>query len=290
MNLNLFPVRVPIGTGTDKTGAQIDILMTPEFARALSSLFNVLNGSSGESLTELAALLYQALVPVPAPMVADHFDTQPDFAGQIAALRSEVADLALALQPAATPTFADSQYGDQVLVPVAPNTALQDFITMLPPASATDWEHAGKIGFRTPNSAAFTTVSASGLLTANGAIRLNGTNSSTTGVGNYVRWSTNIIMQTEATNLLLITKIFNGAIFVDSMTVSSTAVSMPGTLTPAGGFGCNGKAAQTAFASGAALAAYAAGANGLATGAAMAALVAKVQAIDTALINNGITS
>ncbi|MES2346311.1 MAG: hypothetical protein V4641_01950 [Pseudomonadota bacterium] len=54
-------------------------------------------------------------------------------------------------------------------------------------------------------------------------------------------------------------------------------------------FGCNGKAPQAAVAVGAALAAYAAGANGLSTGAAMSALVAKVQAIDAALIANGIT-
>jgi hypothetical protein len=35
--LNLFPVRVPIGRTTDATGRSYDVLMTPEFARALST-------------------------------------------------------------------------------------------------------------------------------------------------------------------------------------------------------------------------------------------------------------
>lgn len=57
-----------------------------------------------------------------------------------------------------------------------------------------------------------------------------------------------------------------------------------------GGLGINGKAIQTPYAIGAALTAYSAGANGLANAADMSALVAKVQAIHTALINIGITS
>jgi hypothetical protein len=54
------------------------------------------------------------------------------------------------------------------------------------------------------------------------------------------------------------------------------------------GFGCNGTNPQTAASVGAALAAYSAGANGLASGAAMAALVAKVSAMEAALKANGI--
>lgn len=57
-----------------------------------------------------------------------------------------------------------------------------------------------------------------------------------------------------------------------------------------GAFGCNGSAAQTAYASGGALAAYAAGANGLSTGAEMSALHALVVAIRAALVANGIMS
>lgn len=57
-----------------------------------------------------------------------------------------------------------------------------------------------------------------------------------------------------------------------------------------GAFGCNSKAAQTAYASGGALAAYAAGANGLDTGANMSALHALVVNIRAALVANGIMS
>lgn len=56
------------------------------------------------------------------------------------------------------------------------------------------------------------------------------------------------------------------------------------------GFGCNTKAAQASVASGAVLAAYAGGANGLATAAAMQALVDKVTIIDAMLKANGIAS
>ncbi len=72
--------------------------------------------------------------------------------------------------------------------------------------------------------------------------------------------------------------------------VTFTSVVTTGDITAGGKFGCNAAAAQAAAASGAALIAYAAGANGLATGAAMQALVVKVQAIDAALKANGICS
>ncbi|MES2352075.1 MAG: hypothetical protein V4641_31285 [Pseudomonadota bacterium] len=55
-------------------------------------------------------------------------------------------------------------------------------------------------------------------------------------------------------------------------------------------FSCNGKTPQTAVASGGALAAYAAGANGLSTGAEMSALHAMVVNIRATLVANGIMS
>lgn len=64
-------------------------------------------------------------------------------------------------------------------------------------------------------------------------------------------------------------------------------ISTIGSLTAATGFGCNGKAAQTAVSSGAAIAAYGAGANGLDSGANMAALHALVIKMRDALIANG---
>jgi hypothetical protein len=67
-----------------------------------------------------------------------------------------------------------------------------------------------------------------------------------------------------------------------------------GTTTPNTGkfttFGANGATPQAAAASGVALVAYAAGANGLANGADMQALVNKVIAMDAALKANGILS
>ena len=57
-----------------------------------------------------------------------------------------------------------------------------------------------------------------------------------------------------------------------------------------GAFGCNSATVQTAAASGGALAAYGAGANGLDSGANMSALHALVVAIRAALVANGIMS
>lgn len=70
----------------------------------------------------------------------------------------------------------------------------------------------------------------------------------------------------------------------------SRPVTASSTVTVAGGFGCNTKAAQTAFASGGALNAYGAGVNGLDSGANMSALHALVVNIRAALVANGIMS
>ncbi len=66
--------------------------------------------------------------------------------------------------------------------------------------------------------------------------------------------------------------------------------TITGTLTVTTAFGCNSKAAQTAYVSGGALNAYGAGANGLDTGANMSALHALVVSIRAALVANGIMS
>ena len=63
-----------------------------------------------------------------------------------------------------------------------------------------------------------------------------------------------------------------------------------GSIVSTGGFGCNGSAAQTAYASGGVLAAYATGAFGLDSDAHMSALHAQVVAIRAALVANGIMS
>jgi hypothetical protein len=67
-------------------------------------------------------------------------------------------------------------------------------------------------------------------------------------------------------------------------------ITSTGAVTVLAGFGCNGKAAQAAYASGGALAAYGAGANGFDTADHASALYAEVVAIRAALVANGIMS
>ena len=78
---------------------------------------------------------------------------------------------------------------------------------------------------------------------------------------------------------------------------SGAVISTPLTLGLSGGsvkvggkFGCNGKAVQSAFASGGVLAAYASGTAGFDTGAHASALYAQVVAIQAALVADGIMS
>jgi hypothetical protein len=74
---------------------------------------------------------------------------------------------------------------------------------------------------------------------------------------------------------------------IGSLTANSGAFT---TVQSSGGAGFNGATPQTAYASGGALAAYAAGANGLDTAAHMSALHAMVVSIRAALVANGIMS
>lgn len=56
MALNLFPARVAIGRVTDASGTSSDVLMTPEFSRALSDLFVRVGGANGMGSDDIAAL------------------------------------------------------------------------------------------------------------------------------------------------------------------------------------------------------------------------------------------
>lgn len=56
MTLTLFPVRAPIGQVTDANGRTYDVMMTPEFARALSSLGERLGGMTDPSGLDLAPI------------------------------------------------------------------------------------------------------------------------------------------------------------------------------------------------------------------------------------------
>ena len=54
-----------------------------------------------------------------------------------------------------------------------------------------------------------------------GGVYLNGTNSDTATQGNFVRYGTNFATQSNAANNTLITKAYNGSIFVDALSVKS---------------------------------------------------------------------
>jgi len=62
-------------------------------------------------------------------------------------------------------------------------------------------------------------------------VYLNGTNSDTATHGNFVRYGTNFATQSNADNSLLITKAFNGSIFLDAFTVKSDGKVGIGTTT-----------------------------------------------------------
>lgn len=106
-NLNLFPARVPIGSMVDSAGKKCDVLMTPEFSRALSSVFDRIGGTSGMDTSEILALAERALALAEDAIVSDSFAPAPaptlqDVAGlfddsgldaHFAALRSALDDL-----------------------------------------------------------------------------------------------------------------------------------------------------------------------------------------------------
>lgn len=81
-----------------------------------------------------------------------------------------------------------------------------------------------------------------------------------------------------------------GTFTTPTLSMTAGAVTVTGTLTASGAFGCNTKSAQTAFASGGALATYGAGVNGFDTAGNASALYALVVAIRAALVANGIMS
>lgn len=156
MSLNLFPVRVPIGTATDKNGTNMPVLMTPEFARALSDLFELLGSGNGISLMDLEQLGTDALIPKPDAAIPDQMTAlQPDYAGEVAQLRQQVADLAMMVQ---------------AMAPTGGDTSMQDMFMVLSttPVNSVDWERPGSIGRQTPNRGAFTTLTASAQFGCNG--------------------------------------------------------------------------------------------------------------------------
>lgn len=91
MTLNLFPARVPIGRATGPDGSEYDVLMTPEFARALSDLFQRVGGASGMGSQDLAVVATFSTVPMQTDSSASMLATFQD--AQIASLRAELESL-----------------------------------------------------------------------------------------------------------------------------------------------------------------------------------------------------
>lgn len=86
MGLNLFPARVPIGKATARDGAEMNVLMTVEFSRALAAILDRIGGPDGVSTTELAKLIKE--LQLQATLLVE----------QITALSEQAAALAVAVE------------------------------------------------------------------------------------------------------------------------------------------------------------------------------------------------
>lgn len=136
MGLNLFPVRVPIGRVTAQDGRTLDVLMTREFANAMSDLLARIGGTNGMATDDIAALAstevpagqvlallakveeLRALVELVAPAVALY--------RQVEAMRAE---LALIEDPAAQVRYILTRYAPLLSptftgIPKAPTAAV----------------------------------------------------------------------------------------------------------------------------------------------------------------------
>lgn len=169
--LNLFPARVAIGT-VQSNG---DVLMTPEFFRALSDLLQRVGGATATNADEMEALFSMessdpgaaaASEAAANAMLSSIFEVQPQPAccineqifndGKDAVIASLVSridalEVQLAAQTealaAASQALAYAQYAE---------------VENIFSPSPVDWEHPGKIGAKTANSGAFTTFGCNG--------------------------------------------------------------------------------------------------------------------------------
>lgn len=99
-SLNLFPVRVPIGKAIDSAGKSCDVLMTMEFARALSNLLLRVGGNDGLPVGDIEELTLEAITlqafdsnHESAQPATSHPSEQIDSTAMIGALMAEVAQL-----------------------------------------------------------------------------------------------------------------------------------------------------------------------------------------------------
>lgn len=135
-NLAFPPARVPIGQFTDDKGRTVGVLMTQEFARALSTLLVRVGGSSSYGIgdvLEFAAGLESS-------------------AAQVAALQATVNELKAQLAASSSMNARLAALEHQV-------AEVAQFAHAASPAPV-DWEHPGKIGASAANSGKFTTLAA----------------------------------------------------------------------------------------------------------------------------------
>lgn len=305
--LNLFPARIPIGlVQPDGT-----VLMTPEFVRAMTALFKRVGGPDGMGADDLAILASvgpqpdfearRAIAELAFNVPLDQSVALASLASQIVDLQAQVvqfelvrAELAETRKTLESAALTSADWPTQV---ASLKNELEEIRSMAISAETirseiaelrkslegveiqatfrdvfrVDWEHPGAIGSLTASAGAFTT------LTASQTVTLSPTNA-------------NVVMSPTGTGVVTINPATAGAI--DNMDIGATTPKTGKftTMQSTGGAGFNGAAPQTAYASGGALAAYGAGANGLDTAAHMSALHALVVSIRAALVANGIMS
>jgi len=177
--LSLFPARVPIGRAQLPDGSQVDVLMTPEFVRAIAALFDRVGGPNGTSNDDLSTLVYQALMPdqvqAPEPFPADAL---VDHSAQITALSRQVDEIAILRAQAAVPDQAAqiAALGQQVkelrlLVSALAGSAAElaelrkraddiEQVATQPEQVRVNWERPGNIGSLTPATGSFTRINA----------------------------------------------------------------------------------------------------------------------------------
>lgn len=126
MPLSLFPSHCPIGRIRLPDGTEAEVLMTPEFARAMGDLFERVGGDTAMSNGDLAVL-------------ESFGDTSSIIASMAAQIEALQAQMSIFLEAPAV-----NQYGPDLQI---------DYSFVQPP---TDWEHPGKIGAQTPNTGSFT--------------------------------------------------------------------------------------------------------------------------------------
>lgn len=281
MSLNLFPARVAIGRVSDQNGQQRDVFMTPEFTRALSDLLTRVGGPDGMGTDEIADYLASLSAPLPAQPVEQFVMPSPE----LAQVSAELAEVKKQLQDV-------MQFLGSLQAPIDPSQQQDALLLAMNPGAPVDWEHPGKIGFRTANTGTFTTLNTGagtvglpsfyfGTDTTTGLYRIGLNNlglsisgtklmdfgalliDATQKVRTSNQFESTIVTGTAPLVVASTTKVAN----LNADLLDGTDWAAPGTIggtTPAsatftslratGAFGCNGAAVQTPAASGGAMA------------------------------------